>query len=119
MNNTLVVYELYGSSYVLCLAQYIFLGRGYSGKSRNIIRILKNVIHQVFLAKFQNVDHPQSIDFLQQCCPKELDNEGKVKLPTKDIIASTFIQVCLDVKVPGYAGVFQLLCYHTNLAKST
>ena len=77
------------------------------------------MIHQVFLAKFQNVDHPQSIDLLQQCSLKELDNEGKIKLPTKGIIASTFIQFCLDVKVPECAGVFQLLCYHTNLAKST
>ena len=51
------------------------------------------MIHQVFLAKFQNMDHPQSIAFLQQCCPKELDNKGRAKLPTKDIIALTFIQV--------------------------
>ena len=50
------------------------------------------MIHQVFLAKFQNMDHPQSIAFLQQCCPKELDNKGRAKLPTKDIIALTFIQ---------------------------
>ena len=51
------------------------------------------MIHQVFLAQFQYMDQPQSIAFLQQCCPKELDNKGRAKLPTKDIIALTFIQV--------------------------
>ena len=93
MNNALVVYELYGSSYVLCPAQYIFLSGGFFRKSRNIIRILKNMIHQVFLARFKNMDHPQSIVFLQQYCPKELDNKGRAKLPVKDIVALTFIQV--------------------------
>ena len=81
MNNTLVVYELYCSNYVLCPAQYIFRGGGYSGKSKYIFRILKNMIHQVFHAKFQYMDHPQSITVLQQCCPKELDNKRKAKLP--------------------------------------
>ena len=75
------------------------------------------MIHQVFLARFKNMDHPQSIVFLQQCCPKELDNKGKAKLPVKDIVALTFIQVRKDFKVPEYFGVFQLLCYHTDLTK--
>ena len=77
------------------------------------------MIHQVFLAQFQYMDHPQSIAFLQQCCPKELDNKGKAKLPAKNIVTSTFIQVRLDFKVPEYFGVFQLLCYHTDLPKSS
>ena len=75
------------------------------------------MIHQVFLARFKNMDHPQSIVFLQQCCSIELDNKGRAKLPTKDIIALTFIQNRLDLKAPEYFGVFQLLCYHTDLTK--
>ena len=59
------------------------------------------MIHQVFLAQFQNMYHPQLIAFLQQCCPKELDNKEKTKLPAKDIVASTFIQVRLGFKITG------------------
>ena len=77
------------------------------------------MIHQVFLAQFQNMDHPQSIVFLQQCCSKELDNKGKGKLPAKNIVTSIFIQVRLDFKVPEYFGVFQQLCYHIDLSKSS
>ena len=109
MNNTLVVYELYSSSYVLCPAQYLILGGGYSGKCRFIFRILKNMSHQVFLAQFQYMDHPQSIAFLQQCCPKELDNKGKAKLPTKNIVTPTFIQVRLGSKYPNISAFFN--CY--------
>ena len=69
----------------------------------------KNMIHQVFLAQFQYMDHPQSIAFLQQCCPKELDNKGKAKLPTKNIVTPTFIQVRLGSKYPNISAFFN--CY--------
>ena len=67
------------------------------------------MIHQVFLAQFQYMDQPQSIAFLQQCCPKELDNKGKAKLPTKNIVTSTFIQVRLGSKYPNISAFFN--CY--------
>ena len=107
MNNTLVVYKLYGSSYVLCPAQHIILGGGFSRRFRMFS--LKNMIHQVFLAQFQNMYHAQLIAFLQQCCSIELDNKGKAKLPAKDIVASTFIQVRLGSKYPNISAFFN--CY--------
>ena len=50
--------------------------------------------------------------------PKNLTIKGKPSFLQK-IVASTFIQVRLGFKVPEYFSVFQLLCYHTDLSKSS
>ena len=80
------MYEFQSIGNVFCPSDHVFCSRSCCRKTRYIVLISENVLHQVLLAEFHDKDWSRFTLLLQECCAVHLHNEGMIQLPKKGTI---------------------------------